>query len=259
MFSLLRSEWFCVRKSTAVKITLLIVTALSVFMGVYMLKDDMYDVYVNSENQYLLYGGGNLMSQMGDATACLLVVSLLSGWLIGESFENRTIQGAVSFGKSRTKVYLAKVTMFLLASSFFCLVLWFGSCIPVFAENGIGTAESVGNLCRISYLAGMVISGILAYMSLFSVCAVIGFFLQKTGMAIAFSMIALVFGVRIIELLVPQALQEFLCYTPLGLYREVLTVHVEWADMIRTGCLGLVWTAAICGIGLWNFKRTELK
>lgn len=259
MFSLLRSEWFCVRKSTAVKITFLIVTAVSVFMGIYMLKGDMHDVYFNSENQYLLYGGGNLMGQMGDTSTCLLVVSLLSGWLIGESFENRTIQGAVSFGKSRTKVYLAKVVLFLLISSLFCLALWFGSCIPVFVTNGIGTAESVGNLSRISYLAGMVVSGILAYMSLFSVCAVIGFFVRKTGMAIGFCMIAIVFGVRMIELLVPQALQEYLSYTPLGLYGEVLTVHVEWADMIRTGCLGLVWTAVICGIGLWNFKKTELK
>lgn len=259
MFSLLRGEWFCLWKSTAIRVTFLIVAALSVFMGFYMINGDEFDTYYKAGNEYLRYGGGNLMGQMADSSTCLLVVSLLAGWLISESFDNRTIQGAVSFGKSRAKVYIAKMSMFFLASILFCLVLWLGSSIPVFLQGGLGTPEVVGNLCEVKYIVGMVIAGTMAYMSLFAVCGIIGFFCRKAGAAIGICLLVIVFGVRMFELLLPEALRQYICYTPLGLYMEVLKTDIGWTDIIKTGSIGIVWTVVICGIGLWNFRKTELR
>lgn len=118
MLSLLRSEWYQVRKMLSVKITFAITLIASVIFGF----------------------------RMTDGAACLLLASLFAGWLISAAFENRTIQEAISYGKSRTKVYCAKMSLFVLVVNGLCLVYWFGSSMAAFVKYGLGTREIAGNL-----------------------------------------------------------------------------------------------------------------
>lgn len=259
MLSLLRSEWYQVRKALSVKIAFVIILAYSLFFGYNVIREEYLDEYQELDRMYLFFGGGSLISDMRDGAASLLFASLFAGWLIGGAFENRTIQNAVSYGKGRAKVFWAKMISFLTVVSGLCLTYWLGNSLPAFIKNGLGTPEVVGNLCRIEYIAGMVFAGILAYSSLFAICGVAGFWCQKTGTTMGLCFVAILFGGNMLATVLPDSLLKILNYTPLRLYTQVLDLHVEWMDMIRTGCISMAWFVVICGIGLWSFKKSELK
>lgn len=259
MLSLLRSEWYQVRKALSVKIVFGITLVASVIVGFQMVSETYVEELKELDRTYLLYGGGSLYSSMEDAAACLLFASLFAGWMIGTAFENRTIQEAISYGKSRMKVYWAKMLIFLTVCIGICLVYWFGDSIPAFLKNGLGTEKNVGNLCHINYIIGVLIAGILAYASLFSICGLIGFLTRKTGVTMGICFVAILFGGNLLAMVLPESILRIINYTPLGLYKQVLKLDVQWADIGKTSCVSLVWIAIICSIGLWKFKKTELK
>ncbi len=259
MFSLLRSEWYQVRKSLPVKITFAITLAASIIMSFQLTSEKYIELYKDLDQKYLLFGGGSLSSSMSDGAASLLFASLFAGWLISGAFENHTIQEAISYGKSRNKVYLAKMCMFLFVVTILCLVYWFGSSIAPFLKYGMGTSEVVGNLCNIEYIIGMVFAGTLAYISLFSLCGLVGFLNRKIGVTMGICFVAVLFGGNLLAAIASENIIKVVNYTPLGLYNQVLRPDVQWTDIWKTSCVSLIWTALICGVGLWKFKKTELK
>lgn len=259
MLSLLRSEWYQVRKALSVKIAFVITLFFSLPFGFDVIEEEYFAENYTSDQRYLLFGGGFLSNHMQDGAACLLIASLFAGWLIGSAFENRTIQNAVSYGKGRAKVFLAKMISFIVVVTGLCLAYWFGGSFPAFLKNGLGTPEVVGNLCHIEYIAGMVFAGILAYSSLFAICGVVGFWCQKSGITMGLCFVGILFGGNMLASIAPDHILKVINYTPLGLYKQVLDLHVSWMDMIKTGCISMVWFAVICGIGLWSFKKSELK
>lgn len=259
MLSLLRSEWYQVRKALSVKITFGIILIVSVIYGFNMTNENYFETYKTLDQEYLLFGGGSLSSSMSDGGASLIFASLFAGWLIGAAFENRTIQEAISYGKSRTKVYWAKMLTFLCIVTGLCLVYWFGCSMTAFLKYGLGTPEVVGNLCNIEYIVGMVFAGILAYISLFAICGLIGFLNRKAGATMGICFVSILFCGNLLTLIVPESIKKIINYTPLGLYNQVLKRDVQWGDICRTSCVSLIWIAVICSIGLWKFKKTELK
>ena len=259
MLSLLRSEWYQVRKALTVKIVFGITLVASLIFGFKMISESYVEQIQEIKGQYVLYGGGSLCGSMEDGAACLLFVSLFAGWMTGTAFENRTIQEAISYGKSRTKVYWAKMLTFLTVCIGICLVYWFGGSIPAFLKNGLGTEKNVGNLCHINYIIGVLIAGILAYASVFSICGLVGFLTRKTGATMGICFVAILFGGNLLVMVLPESILRIINYTPLGLCKQVLKMDVQWADIWKTSCISLVWIAIICSIGLWKFKKTELK
>lgn len=259
MLSLLRSEWYQVRKMLSVKITFAITLVASVVFGFHMTSGAYLEEYKRLDQMYILFGGGSLRSTMSDGAAGLLFASLFAGWMISGGFENRTIQEAISYGKSRTKVYFAKMFQFLMVVTGLCLVYWFGSSLASFLRHGLGTVEVVGNLCHVEYIVGMVFAGILAYISLFSLCGLVGFLNRKVGATMGICFVAILFGGNLLASVVPESVITVINHTPLGLYNQVLKLDVQWADIGRTSLLSLLWIGMICGIGLWRFQRTELK
>lgn len=246
MLSLLRSEWYQIKKSLPVKVTFIIMLITPLILEFQKLGDGP------------AYGGDSLCSWMNDGVG-MVTACLFAGWLISTSFENRTIQEAISYGKSRAKVFWAKMLMFLAACTAVFLIYPIAGSLPSFLRYGLGTAEKVGNLCRADYIAGMLISGTLAYCSLFALCGMLAFFIRKTGNTMGISIVVILFGGNFLAMLLPENVQTIMNYTPFRLYSQVLSQAVQWADIWRTACLGLIWIAVICGITLWKFKRTELK
>lgn len=259
MMGLFRSEVYQIRKTLAVKMLFLFILLTSVFLGIRESGASYATEIKEAGWDYLLYGGGSLLSSMEDYSLVVLLASLLAGWMVSSAFETRTIQEAVCYGKSRTKVYLVKVVTYLITSFLMCLVVWTGGSIFIFIKNGIGTQEVVGNLCQWNYIAGMLFAGILAYLSIFVICGVIAFITQKTSITMGICIIGIAFGFNIITALLPESLLKIVNYTPAGLYRQVLKMDVSFNDIIRTSCISAAWIVAICAAGLWKFKRTELK
>lgn len=259
MLSLLRSEWYQVRRALSIKIVFGVTLIGSLIFGFQIMNQEYLMTLKELDKQYLFYGGGSLCGSMEDGAACLLFASLFAGWIIGTAFENRTIQGAISYGKSRTKVFLAKMLMFLTVCIGICLIYWFAGSLPAFVKNGMGTEEVAGNLCHIEYIIGMLLSGILAYVSLFSVCGLIGFWNRKTGATMGICFVAILFGGNLLAAVLPESIISVLNNTPLGLYKQVMRTDVCWADIWKTSCISLIWTIVLGSIGIWKFKRTELK
>lgn len=260
MLSLLRSEWYQVRKALSVKIAIGIILFVSVAWGIQSHSEAISDISTGSGfyEPSVLFGGGFLIVIMSDAASSVLLASLFSGLFISAAFENRTFQAAISYGKSRTKIYMAKMFMFLLIVTGLCMIYWFAGSIPAFF-CGLGTPEETGNLCHIDYIAGMVLAAILAYMSLFMVCGVIGFWNRKISQAMGISLVAVLVGGNLLKTVMPEKFLKVLNFTPLGMYNRVLELDVGWADIGETCFLSLVWIIIIGGIGLWKFKRTDLK
>ncbi len=259
MMGLFRSEVYQIRKTLAVKMLFLFVLFTSVFIGIRETGANYTAEIKESGWDDLLYGGGSLLSSMKDYSLAILLASLLAGWILASSFETRTIQEAVSYGKSRTKVYLVKIITYFIVSLLICLVLWTGQNIFIFIKNGKGTQEVVGNLSQWGYIAGMVFAGSLAYFSIFAICGVVAFITQKTSVTMGIGIIGIAIGFNIITSVMPEPLLKIISYTPAGLCQQVLELNVSYSDIIKTSCISVVWIIAICAAGLWKFKRAELK
>lgn len=259
MLSLFRSEWYQIRKTLAVKLLFLFVLVTSIFLGIRETSESYAAEIMEAGWFDMLYGGGSLLSSLQDYSLVILIASLLAGWMISSAFETRTIQEAICCGKSRTKVYIVKMSMYFIASLAICLVLWITGSMFVFFKYGIGTQETVGNLCHWNYIIGMVFSGSLSYLSIFAICGVIAFWTQKTSVTIGVCIIAIAIGFNILISILPEPLLKIINYTPAGLCHQVLKFDVSWNDIIITSVVSIIWTIAICAAGLWKFKKNELK
>lgn len=259
MLSLLRSEWYQVRKALPVKLTMLVTLAGSVIFGFRLISESNFETLKALDERYILYGGGSLCSMISDSAGALLLASLFAGWVISRGFENRVIQESISFGKQRRTVFLAKMLMYFLVVAAACLIYWLGTSIPAFIKNGLGTSEICGNLCRPVYIAGVTLAGILSYISICSICGVVAFWSRKVGVTMGICFAAILFGGNLLAALLSERVMKFVNYTPLGLYRMVTKLDVTGADIFLTIGLSLLWTGLICGIGYWGFRKAELK
>lgn len=259
MLSLLRCEWYQVRKSLSLKITVIILAAASIMFGFDTIDADRISDLKAWDQMYLLYFGGGVCSAMRDSALGLLVASLFAGWMIGGSFENRVIQESISYGKKRSSVYLAKMLMYSIVVIVLCLIYWCFTALPAGLKNGLGTADVCGNLVQIHYIIGMVAAGSVAYISVITICGIIAFFVRKTGTAMGICFVGILFGGNLLASILSEDIIKIVNYTPLGLYRHVLKLDVTWSDICRTVMISLFWIILFWTIGYLKFKKTELK
>lgn len=215
--------------------------------------------HVHMSNLYTLYWGGSICQWMCDSAMGLLLASLFAGWMIGGSFENRTIQEAISYGKKRSAVYLAKMIMYSLVVIVLCLLYWCAAAAPTGIKNGMGTEEICGNLCHVPYMIGMVAAGGLANISLFMVCGVIAFCVRKTGTTMGICFVCILAGGNLLASVVPENIAEIIRYTPLALYTHVTKTDVTWSDIVQTAGISLLWIIGLGAVGYYIFQKAELK
>lgn len=255
MLSLLRSEWYQVRKSLYLKIALGLIVVMSFWFG----SQFTDAAHVHASSLYTLYWGGSICQWMCDSAMGLLLASLFAGWMIGTSFENRVIQEAISYGKKRSCVYLVKMMMYSFVAIVLCLFYWCAAAAPTGIKNGMGTEELCGNLSHVPYMIGMVAAGSLAYISLFIVCGVIAFCAQKTGTTMGICFVCILVGGNLLASVVPENIDKIIRYTPLALYTHVTKTDVTWFDIGQTAGISLIWILFFGTVGYLKFRKTELK
>lgn len=259
MLSLLRCEWYQVRKSLPLKIVAIIIVVASVVFGI-KFTDPAYVSEIKAlDETYILYFGGSICSSMDDGAMALLIASLFAGWMIGGSFENRVIQESISYGKKRSYVYLAKMLMYSAVVTVLCLIYWCVVALPAGFKNGLGTADICGNLTQIPYIIGMLVAGSTAYISLFTICGIIAFFARKTGTTMGICFVGILLGGNLLASILSEGIVRIVNYTPLGLYRHVLKLDVTWFDICQTVGISLIWIILIWTAGYLKFRKTELK
>lgn len=259
MLSLLRCEWYQVRKSLSLKLILVILVTASFVFGMKFINPAYLAEIKGTNEMHILYGGGSICGSMGDSAMALLLASLLSGWMIAGSFESRVIQESISYGKKRSSIYLAKMLVYSAVVTVLCLIYWFVCALPAGFKNGLGTAETCGNLSRLPYVIGMVAAGCMAYASLFAICGIIAFFARKTGTTMGICFVGILLGGNLLASILSEDIIRILNYTPLGLYQHVLKLDVTWFDICQTIVISFIWTIFFWAVGYLKFKKTELK
>lgn len=259
MLSLLRSEWYQVRKALSVKIAFGIILIASIIFGIKFIDPAYAETLQMLNERYIIYGGGSLCSTMQDGAMALLLASLFAGWLISSGFEHRVIQESISYGRKRLTVYSAKMLTYLLVVTGLCLVYWLAVSMPAFLKNGLGTQEVCGNLCQVSYIIGMMFAALLAYISLFAFCGVIAFWNRKVGVTMGICFVGILFGGNLLASIASEGVRAVISYTPLGLYNRVLKLDVSWSDIWLTAGISLIWIGIISMVGYLKFRKTELK
>ncbi len=259
MLSLLRCEWYQIRKLWSLKITVFIILAASVIFGIKFTNPVYVSEFKILDQMYTLYYGGSICSSMSDGAMALLIASLFAGWMIGGSFENRVIQECISYGKKRSTVYLAKMLTYSIAVTVLCLIYWCVTALPVGFKYGLGTMDSCGNLSGISYIIGMVAAGSVAYISLFTICGLIAFCKRRTGTTMAICFVGILLGGNLLASVSSKDIIKIVDYTPLGLYRRVLKLDVSWFDITQTVGISLVWIILLWIVGYFIFQKAELK
>lgn len=259
MLSLLRCEWYQVRKSLSLKIIVIIIVAASVIFGTKFINSSYVPEIKALDEMYILYSGGSICSSMRDSAMALLLASLFAGWMIGGSFENRVIQESISYGRKRSTVYLAKMLMYSIVVTVLCLIYWCVTALPAGFKNGLGTAEICGNLSQVPYIIGMVAAGSLAYASLFTICGIIAFFTRKTGATMGICFVGILLGGNLLASILSEDIIKIINYTPLGLYHHVLKLDVSWLDICQTAGISLIWIILFWTVGYLKFQKTELK
>lgn len=259
MLSLLRCEYYQVRKSLPLKIIIVITVITSIIFGINFTDKDYISEIKTIDKMYTLYSGGSICSSMSDGAMALLFASLFAGWMIGGSFENRIIQESISYGKKRSTIYLAKMFVYSTVVISLCLIHWCITALPTGLKNGLGTADICGNLSQISYIIGMVTAGSIAYLSLFAICGIIAFFTQKTGATMGICFVGILFGGNLLASILSEDIIKIINYTPLGLYRHVLKLDVTWFDIYQTIGISLIYIILLWTFGYFKFQKTELK
>lgn len=259
MLSLLRCEWYQVRKSLSFKIMVIIMAVVSVIFGYDIIDTANISNLKALDEMHYLYFGGGVYNAMRDSALALLVASLFAGWMIGGSFENRVIQESISYGKKRSSVYLVKMLMYSIVVIVLCLIYWCFRALPAGLQNGFGTADVCGNLVQVPYIIGMVAAGSVAYISVIAICGVIAFFARKTGATMGICFVGILFGGNLLASILSEDIIKIVNYTPLGLYRHVLKLDVTWSDISQTVMISLFWIILFWTVGYLKFKKTELK
>lgn len=260
MLSQLRGEWYQARKSLAIKIAYVLTLGLSLLFGYNnTFSQELQQFYQESHQELNLYGAGSLINAISDSAFSLLFAGLFAGLFISSAFENRLLQEAVSYGKSRAKIFWAKMLVYFAIAVGISWLYWFGMSFAAFWKNGIGTAQLAGNFSKVQVLAGVLAAATLAYLSLFALCGLVAFLCRRSGVTIGSCIIGILILGNVLASLLPDRLLNIVNKTPLGLYTQVLSTDVSWGRIVYTSVLSLIWTAAICAAALWRFQKTELK
>lgn len=259
MLNLLRSEFYQARKSLSLKITFVIILVASIIFGLKFSDTSYLKEFKTNDMLYILYVGGSICSTMSDSAMVLLLAGLFAGWMISGSFENRIIQESISYGKKRSSVYLAKMLMYCIVVTIFCLLYWCITALPAFIKNGLGTKDICGNLSQPSYIIGMIAAVSLAYISLFVICGIIAFCTRKVGVTMGICFVGILAGGNLIAFVLPENILKIINYTPFGLYKNVLKLNITWSEIGMTAAISLIWIVLLFVAGYIKFRKTELK
>lgn len=192
---------------------------------------------------------------------CFLSVILVS-IVVSDSYKTGTLKNEVSFGLSRSRIYLGKLWAAALLSLAFCgviLLYYLGGCRLL---TGPGDGEAVrANLAVLGYVTAASLPlwlGCLGLaMALFfllhnEVAGVTGMFLFLTMGELVLSLLA---GLQIRPVQgAVRWLAGILPNAPFGEFQGELT----WGLMARCWLLGLGWLAGSTAVGLAVFRRRDL-
>lgn len=186
------------------------------------------------------------------------------GMVFAGQYKHNTLKNEVAFGISRSRIYLGKLLAQTVLSVLFCVVivgLYLALCAVTQSHDAVVDAEAMKSLgrclaaaiplwvgvqaltCAMYFLISSELWAVFAAVSVFAVLPVVLYFSALiAGDDPAGSMLMWLYE-----------------HMPIVVLRAVIAVRGNWALCGKAWQIGSVWVIAFTVIGIWRFKRKELR
>lgn len=205
-----------------------------------------------------------MIATLGSVGLC---ISLLTGDIVfAGQYKNSTLKNEVSFGLSRTRIYLGKFIVQTILSLLYLVIMlgyYVALCAIVLPHNLENFPTDAEGLIIVGYFLAVSIPLWIGAQAAACMCQ----FLINGDTASSFAYMGLVFVLEVfIELMgclvdgqVGKALLEISEHFPDRLMNGAGCVVGDWSYLGKAWFVGLFWMAACTAAGLWGFHRKELK
>ena len=220
----------------------------------------------NSHSYSTPFGGAvTMIVDLGVIGFC---TCLLTGDIVfAGQYKNSTLKNEVSFGISRTQIYLGKlIAQTLLSIVYLAIMMVFflglcAVCLPM--ESGAGFYFAADALTIVGYFLAVGLPLWVGAQAALCMCL----FLVNGEMASSFLYVGIVFVLEtIVDLAgliirgpVGEALLRAVPYFPVRMLNEAKAVVGDMGYLGRAWLVGAFWVAVCTAIGLYGFNRKEIK
>lgn len=211
---------------------------------------------------------GEAIIQMVDMGTIGFAICLLTGDIVfAGQYKNSTLKNEVSFGLSRTRIYLGKLlTQTLLSIAYLAVMMTFflGLCAIVLpTETVFGFHSTRDGLIIVGYFLSVGLPLWIGAQAAVCMCQ----FLVGGEMAASFLYVGIVFVLHsILELSglllrggVGPLLLKICPYFPIPMLNGAKSVVGDWLYLNKAWLVGAFWVVACTAVGLYGFHRKEIK
>lgn len=257
MLNYIRAEFYKVFRRSYTWITLIVVLALEALLAAGW-------VFTNAHgNDWTFYEGTVIV------VVCLsmgLYATLLTGDMVfAGQYKNATLKNEVSFGLSRTRIYLGKLAVQTILSMLFCVVMlafYEGVCWLTLYHDPDTDLQALQIL---GYSLVTVFPLWIGVQALTCACM----FLIKSELGAALTCVG-IFSVLpqgfwlLANLAATREALGNVCmtiynHTPAVMVDTIKEIAGDWAYCGKAWIVGAVWFAVSTAVGLWGFHRKEIK
>lgn len=239
--------------------------ALGVLLGLEALYVSMF-AFHNSHSMNTPFGGA-VVTILGMGTIGFCVCLLTGDIVFAGQYKNSTLKNEVSFGLSRTQIYLGKLLAQTLLSIVYLVVMMAffvalcALCLPMEGETAFYAPQDA--LIIVGYFLAVGLPLWMGGQAALCMCL----FLVNGEMASSFLYVGIVFVVEAIVdlagLLVGgptgNALLTICRYFPRNMLERAQYVVGDMTYLGQAWLVGAFWVAVCTAVGLYGFRRKEIK
>ena len=259
MFNYIRAEFYKLvrRKYTYI--------ALAVFLVLEGLLVAGF-AFHNAHSYATPFGGAiTLVVEMGAVGFCVCL--LTADIVFAGQYKNSTLKNEVSFGLSRTRIYLGKLIAQTLLSILYLVAMmgfFLGACAIVLPlESGAAFYSASEALSIVGWFLAAGLPLWIGTQAAACMCQ----FLINGDMAASFVYVGIVFVLEpILQIAgaltggrVGDVLFKICAYLPGPLLDSAKSTVGDWSYMGQTWIVGLFWLTVCTAVGLYGFNRKEIK
>ena len=259
MFNYIRAEFYKLLRRPYTYIALGIMLALEALFA------SMF-VFHNSHSMATPFGGAIVsIVELGTIGFCMCLIT--GDIVFAGQYKNSTLKNEVSFGLSRTRIYLGKLIAQALLSVLYLVVMMgfflglCAVCLPL--ESSAGFYSAPDALIIVGYFLAAGLPLWIGGQAVACMCQ----FLIGGDMAASFAYVGIVFVLEsffeVAGLLIRGPVGELMIkvveYFPRPMLDAAASVVGDWGYLGKAWLVGLFWLVACTAVGLSGFSRKEIK
>ncbi|WP_113929040.1 ABC transporter permease [Bacillus sp. P14.5] len=249
MGNLLRAEWYKLKKDRSFRFLTWMLLAAAVLFP--LIEFDNGSAGLPAVNDYYIE------SILGPhANIVKLIPSILAGFFITSEYSTGTMKSIVSSGKSRLRIYSAKLIVFSLGTVIISLVL------PIVMTAASAVYFGFEGMPEMAYYL-QTIGLIILYGAAFaSIMAIFSILFTDSGKTIGFLLMFFIFADWPLQMLAAKvpAFEPIISHSVFKLIYDISIVNsLNSSDMVFIVVIPILTFLVFWGVGVFIFKRKEIK